>query len=82
MAAELDGQAEYVCGALSSDPEKSKKSGAALYLDTARVYKDYKEMAAKEAAFPADKRIDFVTIVTPILPILTRPVHSWKQVFT
>ena len=65
MAAELDGQAEYVCGALSADPRKSKKSGAALYLDPARVYKDYQEMAVKEAALPADERIDFVTIVTP-----------------
>ena len=65
MAAELDGQAEYVCGAFSADPQKSKQSGAALYMDPARVYKNYQEMAVKEAALPADKRIDFVTIVTP-----------------
>jgi predicted dehydrogenase len=65
MAATLDGQAEYVCGAFSADPQKSKKSGKALYLDPSRVYPSYKEMAEKEAALPADKRIDFVTIVTP-----------------
>ena len=65
MAATLDGQAEYVCGAFSADPQKSKKSGEALYLDPSRVYADYKEMAEKEAALPPDKRIDFVTIVTP-----------------
>jgi predicted dehydrogenase len=65
MAATLDGQAEYVCGAFSSDPEKSHRSGEALYLDPARVYEDYREMAEKEAAMPLDRRIDFVSIVTP-----------------
>ena len=65
MAATLDGQAEYVCGAFSSDPGKSRRSGEALYLDPARVYKDYREMAAKESALPSDERIDFVSIVTP-----------------
>ena len=65
MAATLDGQAEYVCGVFSSDAAKSKKSGEALYLAPSRVYSDYKEMAEKEAAMPPDKRIDFVSIVTP-----------------
>lgn len=65
MAATLDGQAEYVCGAFSADPAKSKKSGEALFLDSSRVYATYQEMAEKEAALPPDQRIDFVTIVTP-----------------
>ena len=65
MAATLDGQAEYVSGAFSADAQKSQKSGEAIYLDPSRVYADYKEMAKKEAALPLDKRIDFVTIVTP-----------------
>jgi hypothetical protein len=30
MAATLDGEIELVCGAFSSDPEKSKASGADL----------------------------------------------------
>ena len=67
MAATLDGQAEYVSGAFSADAQKSQKSGEAIYLDPSRVYADYKEMAKKEAALPLDKRIDFVTIVTPNL---------------
>ena len=67
MAATLDGQAEYVCGAFSADAQKSQKSGEAIYLDSSRVYEDYKEMAKREAALPPDKRIDFVTIVTPNL---------------
>ena len=65
MAAMLDGQAEYVAGAFSANAQKSKKSGRELYLDPKRVYTSYKEMAQKEAALPADKRIDFVSIVTP-----------------
>lgn len=65
MAATLDGQAEFVAGAFSSDPEKSKKSGEELGLDPSRVYKSYKEMAEKEAKLPADRRIDFVSIVVP-----------------
>jgi predicted dehydrogenase len=65
MAATLDGQAEYVCGAFSLDPVKSRRSGEALYLSPSRVYADYKEMAECEAAMPPDKRIDFVSIVTP-----------------
>jgi len=37
MAATLDGQAEYVCGAFSSDSEKSRRSGQELYLAPDRV---------------------------------------------
>jgi len=65
MAATMDGEAEFVAGAFSSDPAKSKKSGEALYLDPSRVYKNYSEMAEKEAARPESERIDFVSIVTP-----------------
>ena len=32
MAAALDGHIELVCGAFSSDPDKSRASGADLYL--------------------------------------------------
>ena len=61
----LDGSAELVAGSFSSDPEKSQQQGAELYLSADRVYGSYTEMAKKEAALPEDKRIDFVTIVTP-----------------
>jgi predicted dehydrogenase len=63
MAANLDGKIELVAGCFSSDPEKSKASGEDLFLDPSRVYTTYEEMAAKEAALPADRRIDFVSIV-------------------
>lgn len=64
-AANLDGQIELVCGAFSSNPEKSKATGTALYLDPKRVYGSYEEMIKKEKALPADVRMDFVSIVTP-----------------
>ena len=62
-AAGLDGGIELVAGAFSSDPEKSRLSGEDFFLDPARVYGSYQEMAEKEAALPADQRIDFVTVV-------------------
>lgn len=65
MAAALDGQIELVAGAFSSDPEKSRASGADFYLDPNRVYADYAAMAEAEAALPEEERIDFVSIVTP-----------------
>jgi len=65
MAAQLDGQIELVAGAFSSDPQNSQTTGEQLYLNPQRVYASYQEMAAREAALPADERIDFVAIVTP-----------------
>ncbi len=61
----MDGEIELVCGAFSSDAERSKKSGEALYLDPSRVYSNYREMIEKEKALPEDRRMDFVSIVTP-----------------
>ncbi len=65
MAANLDGQIELVAGCFSSDPDRSRQSGADLFLDPARVYSDFCEMAEAEASLPADLRIDFVSVVTP-----------------
>ena len=64
MAASLDGKIELVAGCFSADPEKSRLSGADLHLNPSRVYSTYQEMVAKEAALPAEQRIDFVSIVT------------------
>lgn len=65
IAAIMDGRAELVAGAFSSDPARSRDSGADLFLDPSRVYGSYLEMATKEKAMPADRRLDFVIIVTP-----------------
>jgi predicted dehydrogenase len=64
-AAALDGNIELVCGAFSSDHQKSRTTGEALYLNTNRVYGSYSEMIEKEKKLPADQRMDFVSIVTP-----------------
>ncbi len=65
IAATLDGEAELVAGAFSSNAAKSKKTGVELQLDPRRVYASYREMIKREAALPEDERIDFVSIVTP-----------------
>ena len=65
MAAALDGDIKLVCGAFSSDAERSKRSGAALLLPEERVYPDYTAMMQGEAKLPADRRMQFVAIVTP-----------------
>jgi len=64
-AINMDGQVELVAGALSINPEIAIDSGHHLFLNEERIYTDYKIMLEKEAAMPADKRIDFVSIVTP-----------------
>jgi predicted dehydrogenase len=65
IAANIDGQIELVCGAFSSDPQRSRESGADFYLPADRCYGTFQEMLEKEKALPADQRMDFVSIVTP-----------------
>ncbi len=65
MAAALDGEIELVCGAFSSDPEKSRASGADLGLPPERVYGSFEEMIRREKKLPPEKRMEFVSIVTP-----------------
>ena len=65
MAAAIDGEIELVCGAFSSNPERSKLSGADLYLPEDRVYGSFEEMIKTEATLPEGERMDFVAIVTP-----------------
>lgn len=65
IAAELDGQAELVCGAFSSSAERSREAGAHYRLPPSRVYANYEEMIRAEAALGEGERMDFVSIVTP-----------------
>lgn len=65
MAASLDGLIELVCGAFSSDPERSRLSGSDLFLPRERCYGSYGELFAAEKALPAGEKMDFVSIVTP-----------------
>lgn len=64
-AAAIAGNWQLVAGALSSTPDKAKASGAELGLDPARTYGSWAEMLEREAALPADQRIEAVAIVTP-----------------
>jgi len=64
-AANMDNEIELVCGAFSSDAEKSKLAGEELNLHPQRVYASFEEMIQKEARLEDDKKMDFVSIVTP-----------------
>lgn len=65
IAANMDGLIELVCGALSIHEDVAKESGKMLFLPEDRTYTSYEQMITAEAKLPADKRMDFVTIVTP-----------------
>lgn len=65
IVATLDQQIELVAGCFSRDPENTQVTGEQLYLDPARCYDTYQEMAVAESERAEDDRIDFVSIVTP-----------------
>ncbi|MBO9618980.1 MAG: Gfo/Idh/MocA family oxidoreductase [Niabella sp.] len=65
LAQNMDGQIELCCGALSVHPEVAKESGEMLFLPDDRIYSSYEEMIKKESELPEDKRMHFVSIVTP-----------------
>jgi len=60
-AVEIDGEAQVVAGALSSNAQTAAESAAAWYL--ARSYDDYRQMAITERSL--SDGIDFVIIATP-----------------
>lgn len=64
-AMNMDGQCELVAGTLSVNPEVAVASGKELFLEQSRIYTDYKVMLETEAAMPAEKKLDFISIVTP-----------------
>jgi predicted dehydrogenase len=65
IAAAMDQQVELVCGAFSSDPDRSKASGTDFFLPPSRCYGSYEEMIKAEKKLPANERMDFIAIVTP-----------------
>ena len=64
-ASNMDGLIELACGALSINPEIAVDSAKSLFLPEDRTYLTFDEMISKESKLSADKRMDFVTIVTP-----------------
>ena len=65
LAAAMDGEMQLVCGAFSSDPEKSATAGQQLGLPINRVYGSWKEMLRREKELPPGERMEVVSIVTP-----------------
>lgn len=66
LAAELDGRIELTCGAFSSDPERSRRSGKEIYgLPPQRCYGSYEEMIESERRLGPDRRMHFVVVATP-----------------
>ena len=65
LCARMDGEYELVAGALSSDPQRAKESGADLGLAPDRVYTSYADMATAEAHRAGSDGIEVVSIVTP-----------------
>lgn len=65
MAAALDGEYDLVCGAFSSEAERSRRSGAALGLESERCYPDLDALLEAERALPAHERMEVLAIVTP-----------------
>ena len=63
IAARLDNNYLFCAGALSSEPERSQKSGSELGLEKGRSYKNYEAMIKGESS--RDDRIEAVSIVTP-----------------
>ena len=63
MAARIDDRFDFVAGAFSSDPGKSREAGIACHIDPARAYPSWQSMVEGERARP--DRIDAVAIVTP-----------------
>jgi len=61
----LDGRIRLVCGAFSSDPERSARTGKEYFLPGNRVYGSYEEMIMAEKKLPAGERMDFLCIATP-----------------
>ncbi|PTB93766.1 oxidoreductase, partial [Marivirga lumbricoides] len=65
ITATATGKAKLVCGAFSSDPQKSAEKGKSLGLSEDRIYDSFEEMIMKEANLPEDERMDFVAVTTP-----------------
>src|SRR3712207_8054539 len=60
-AAIMDGEVEFVAGALSSTPEKALASGRELGLADERNYASWERMLEAELSLPEKERIDFVS---------------------
>ncbi|MBB4657541.1 Gfo/Idh/MocA family protein [Parvularcula dongshanensis] len=65
LAMRISGRFALVCGALSSDPDRARRSGRMLRLPEARSYPSYEAMIERELALPPEERMEAVAVVTP-----------------
>lgn len=63
IAAGLDGQFDFVAGALDIDPQRGRDFAIRLGVPADRAYGDWREMLAGESGRP--DRLDLVTVATP-----------------
>jgi predicted dehydrogenase len=64
-AAAIAGNCRLVAGALSSDPDRARRSAAVIGLPPERSYDSFAAMYAAERALPEGERAEFIAIVTP-----------------
>ncbi len=64
-AAAIAGNWQLVAGAFSADPDKARRSGAAIGTAADRTYGSWQEMLAREQLLDPAERIEAVSIVTP-----------------
>jgi predicted dehydrogenase len=81
IAANMDGQIELVCGALSMHADVAQESGKMLFLPEDRTYNTYDEMFEAESKRSANERMDFVTIVTPNFAHFAPAMHALEHGF-
>ena len=67
IAANMDGQIELVCGALSMHEDVAIESGKMLFLPADRTYTSYKDMFEAESKLPADHAHGFCNHCYPQL---------------
>ena len=64
-ASQLDGNFNFVAGALDLDPDKARKFGVSLGLDNSRSYGSWQGMLDAEKNMRGEKRLNLVTVATP-----------------
>lgn len=65
MAARLDGEIDWVCGAFSRDPDNNRATGQELDLMASRIYADWQTLVTQESQRPAEQRVQLLVVATP-----------------